>query len=173
MIILKQILKLIQLLHSENGSKSIAIGIALGFVMGFTPILSLQGFLIVLILLLFRVQIAAALLSWLAFSFLPLMMSKSLNSIGLYVLQHEILNPFWTKLYQAPIFPLTQFNNSIIMGGFIAGVIGAPLVYLIFLYLVKKYRNTIGSKLDQTKFIKFIKASKLYNWYTAYAKNFS
>ena len=41
MIILKQILKLIQLLHSEKGSISISAGIAIGFVMGFTPILSL------------------------------------------------------------------------------------------------------------------------------------
>jgi hypothetical protein len=59
------------------------------------------------------------------------------------------------------------------MGGFMAGILGAPFIYYISLYSVKKYRTTLGARIEQTKFVKLIKASKLYNWYTAYEKTLS
>lgn len=173
MFILKQLFSLLRLLHSENGDKSIAIGVSLGFILGLTPTLSLQGLLLVLILVLIRIQVGAALLSWLFFSFLPLLIPQPLNLIGGLVLEASPLRPLWTFFYKAPILPLSQFNNTIVMGGFIVGLLGSPLIYLASLKLTQKYRSSVGAYISQTKFIKVIKGSKLYNWYESYDKNFT
>jgi len=173
MFILKQIFSLLRLLHSENGDKSIAIGISMGFILGLTPTMSLQGLLLILILILLRVQVGAALLSWLLFSFLPFLIPKPLNYIGSLILEADFLRPLWTTFYKAPILPLSQFNNTIVMGGFIFGLLGSPLIYKGSLFLVRKYRDSAGAYLSETKFMKVIKGSKFYNWYTAYDKNFS
>ena len=173
MFIIRQIFSLLRLLHSENGDKSIAIGISLGFILGLTPVMSLQGVLLLLVLVFCRVQIAAALLSWLLFSLLPLIIPQPLNYVGGAVLEAEFLRPLWTIFYKAPIIPLSQFNNTIVMGGFIIGILGAPLIYKLSLNLVRKYRNSVGAYISNTKFVKVIKGSKLYNWYNAYEQNWS
>lgn len=173
MIILKQLFGLLRLLHSENGTKSIAVGAAFGFILGLTPIMSLQGLLIVLILLFLRIQVGAALLSWLIFGFIPLLIPNLLDQIGHAILTSSLFVGLWTAMYQAPIVPLTQFNNTVVMGGFIFGVVFCPIVYYITLFLVKKYRVSLGAYFQNTKFIKVITGSKFYNWYSTYEKNWS
>ena len=173
MFLIKQIFTLLRLLHSENGDRSIAIGISLGFIMGLTPILSLQGLLLFSILVLFRIQVSAALLSWLVFGFIPAFIPHPLNYVGSLVLESNALRPLWAIFYKAPILPLSQFNNTIVMGGFIIGILGAPLIYKGVLFLIKKYRGSIGAYLSNTQFIKILKGSKFYNWYMVYEKNWS
>lgn len=173
MFLVKQIFALLRLLHSENGDKSIAIGVSLGFILGLTPVLSLQGVLLLLILIFCRIQVVAALLAWLAFSFLPLIIPQPLNYIGSVILEASFLRPLWSMFYKAPVIPLSQFNNTIVMGGFVLGILGSPLIYKSALFLTKKYRGTIGSYLSNTKFVKVIKGSKLYNWYNTYEKNWA
>ena len=173
MFLIKQIFALLRLLHSENGDRSIAIGVSLGFILGLTPVLSLQGAILLLILLLLRIQVAAALLSWLAFSFIPFFIPHPLNYVGGLALEASFLRPLWTFFYKAPVLPLSQFNNTIVMGGFIIGILGAPLIFKLSLFLVKKYRSSVGNYLSQTRFMKVLKGSKFYNWYTAYEQNWS
>jgi uncharacterized protein (TIGR03546 family) len=173
MFLVRQLFALLRLLHSENGDQSIAIGVSLGFILGLTPILSLQGILLLLVLVFCRIQMAAALLSWLAFSFFPLLIPQPLNYVGEVVLEASFLRPLWTAFYKAPVLPLSQFNNTIVMGGFIIGLLGSPLVYKGALYLVTKYRATAGAYISNTKLIKVIKGSKLYNWYNTYEQNWS
>ena len=173
MFILKQLFGLLRLLHSENGTKAIAIGAAFGFILGLTPVMSLQGLLIILTLLFLRIQVGAALVSWLVFGFVPLLIPGLLDQIGSAVLTSSLLNGLWTSMYQAPIFPLTQFNNTVVMGGFVFGILFCPVVYFITLFLVKKYRASIGAYFQKTKFMKVITGSKFYNWYSSYEKNWS
>ena len=59
-LLLKQIYNFIRLLHSETGTNQLAAGLAIGVVIGFSPILSLQGLIIFVILMLFRIQMGAA-----------------------------------------------------------------------------------------------------------------
>lgn len=173
MYILKQLFGLLRLLHSENGSEAIALGAAFGFVLGFTPILSLQGLLLLLTLLFFRIQVGAALVAWLIFGFLPLLIPGLLDQTGNIILTSSLLEGLWTTMYQAPILPLTQFNNTVVMGGFILGLLFSPIIYFITLWLVKKYRTSVGAYLQKTKIVKIITASKFYNWYSSYEKNWS
>lgn len=167
-LLLKQLIGLIKLLHSENGSQQIAWGFTLGVILGFSPFFSLQTFLVLFLLLIFKIQIAAAFLSAFVFKFIAYLIDPLAHSLGAITLENESLRPVWTQLYNMPIIPYTRFNNSIVMGSFILGLIISPLMYFIFIKVIKKYRETVVAKTENSKLWKAFTSSKFYVWYTKY-----
>jgi uncharacterized protein (TIGR03546 family) len=167
-LLLKQIFGFLKLLNSETGSNQIASGIALGFILGFSPILSLQGLLVLVIMLFFRVQIGAAFISAFFFSFIAFLLDPVCNSIGQSVLEIESLRPLFTELYNMPIVPFTKFYNSLVMGSGLFGILLSPVIFLLAKILVHKYRQIVVARYKDTRFWKFIKATSLYQWYAKY-----
>jgi len=167
-IILKQIFQLIHLLNSDKGHKSIAMGIACGFVLGMTPNLSLQSILIFICLFLFRIQIGAALLASFFFAFIAWILDPVFHSVGSSILELDSLRGFFTTLYNQPILPLTRFYNSIVMGSAVVSFLLAPVVYLVSVTSVVKYRKTVVKRFENTKFWKAVKISSFYKWYSKY-----
>ncbi len=167
-LLLKQLFGFLKLLNSETGSNQIASGIALGFILGFSPILSLQGILVLLIMLFFRVQIGAAFISAFFFSFVAFLLDPVCNSIGQSVLEIESLRPLFTDFYNMPIVPFTKFYNSLVMGSGLLGILLSPVIFLLAKILIHKYRQTILARYKDTKFWKFVKATALYQWYAKY-----
>ncbi len=167
-LLLKQLFGFLKLLNSETGSHQIAWGISLGFVLGMTPVLSLQTFLVILILLFFRVQIGAALIAAFFFKFVAYLFDPFFHSIGSSVLTMDSLQPLFTTLYNMPIIPFTRFNNSIVMGSGVLAFLLTPVIFFLSLWAIKKYREKVYEKFKQTKFFKALKATALYNWYVKY-----
>lgn len=167
-ILLKQLLNLIKLLHSENGTTQIAWGLTLGAFLGFSPFFSLQTFLVLMILFFFRVQFGAAFLSAFVFKFVAFLIDPLADVLGQWALQEPSLRPVWTTLYNIPVVPFTRFNNSIVMGSFLVALLLSPILYFAFTILVKKYRTTVVARFEQSKAYKALKASKFYLWYSKY-----
>lgn len=167
-LIIKQILQMIKLLHSENGSHQLAIGLTLGTFLGFSPFLSLQTILIFFIILIFNVQIGAAFLSGFFFKFVAFLIDPAADWLGKLTLENQSLVPLWTDLFNMPIIPYTRFNNSIVMGSFVFALIISPFVYFIFYLLVKQYRTQVVEKFEKSKLWKAFKASKAYELYVKY-----
>ena len=167
-LLLKQFFGFVKLLNSETGSNQIASGIALGFILGFSPILSLQGLAVILIMLFFRVQIGAAFISAFFFSFVAYLLDPVCNAIGQSVLETESLKPLFTELYNMPIVPLTKFYNSMVMGSGILGFVLAPFIFFAAKVAIHKYRATVVARFKDTKFWKLVKATSLYQWYAKY-----
>lgn len=166
--LLKQIFAFLKLLNSETGHNQIAAGIAAGFILGMTPVLSLQTLLVFICLFFFRIQIGAAFLAAFFFKFAAFLLDPIFDSIGASVLSSEGLRPLFTTLYNMPIVPLTRFNNSIVMGSGVVTVILSPFVYFISRSLILKYRVTVLARFQQTKFWKAVKATSFYKWYYTY-----
>lgn len=167
-LLIKQIISLIKLLHSENGENQIAWGLALGVFLGFAPFLSIQTLLVIFIVFIFRVQFAAAMLSAFFFKFVAFLLDPVADILGRLALENENLRPLWTKMYNVPILPMTRFNNSINMGSFIISLILCPLLFFVFKKLIIQYRSKILAKMETTVLWKTVKASKFYNWYAKY-----
>lgn len=167
-IILKQFFDLIKLLHSEQGTKSIAWGVAMGFILGMTPALSLQSILVFLLLFVFRIQIGAAFVTAFFFKFIAFFLDPVFNTIGSNVLEIESLKPVFTQLYNMPILPLTRFYNSIVMGSGVVSILLVPLVYFAAKKGVDKYRASVVVKVQNTKLWKLFKATAFYKWYVSY-----
>lgn len=167
-LILKQFFAFLKMLNSETGHNQIAAGIAAGFILGMTPMLSLQSFLVFLCIFFFRVQSGAAFLSAFFFAFAGWLLDPVFHMIGTHVLEMPSLHGLFTTMYNVPLLPLTRFNNSIVMGSGVLTVLLSPIVFLISRALILKYRVTVVARFKQTKLWKGIQATNLYKWYYTY-----
>jgi len=166
--LLKQVFDLVKLLNSETGTNQIAAGMALGFALGLSPIFSLQGLIIILLLVVFRVQFGAAMLSAFFFSFVAYLFDPLIHILGYEVLTVPALQSFFTELYNMPIVPFTRFNNTIVMGSGVIGFICFPFLFFLFKKFIEQYRVQIVNRFKQTKFWKYIQLTSFYKWYCTY-----
>ena len=168
MLVLRQILKLIELLHKETGEKQLAAGFVLGVFMGLTPMGNLfwLGYLVLLILL--RFNIGAALLVFGAVKLVSFALDPLFDKLGVILLSSNGLHGIWTALFHMPVVPFTRYNNSIVMGSVVISVILSVPVFYLSIYLIRTYRRQIVARIQGTWIWKAWKASKLYSLYDKY-----
>lgn len=169
-LILKQLFGFLKMLNSETGQNQIAAGIAAGFILGMTPLLSLQSLLVFAFIFVFRIQAGAAFTAAFFFAFIGWALDPVFHAIGSAVLETRSLQGLFTTMYNLPIVPLTRFNNSIVMGSAVLTILASPFVFWLSRILIIKYRQTFVERFKQTKFWKALKATSLYQWYYSYDK---
>lgn len=167
-LLLKQIFAFFKLLNSDGGLNQISLGLACGIVLGFAPILSLQSLLIIVCCFFFRIQLGAAFLSAFFFKFVAHFIDPVADVIGRYILESEALRPVFTSLFNAPIIPLTRFNNSIVMGSGLISIVLVIPFFFIFKILVLRYRETVVAKYKESKVWKAWAGTSFYKWYAKY-----
>lgn len=169
-LILKQIFAFLKMLNSETGHNSLAAGVAAGFILGFSPMLSLQSILVLLCIFIFRIQMGAAFLAAFFFAFIGWLLDPAFHALGTAILENQALEPLFTKMYNMPLVPLTRFNNSIVMGAGVLTIIFSPVIYFVSLFLIMKYRVAVLARFKATKFWKAVQATSFYKWYYTYDK---
>jgi uncharacterized protein (TIGR03546 family) len=167
-LLLKQLYQFLKLLNSDTGHNSLAFGLTLGIAFGFSPILSLQTILILLIALFFRIQLGATMISAFFFKLVAFAVDPLADVLGRNILEQELLRPLFVQLYNMPLVPLTRFNNSIVMGSGILGFLLAPFAFFIFRILILKYREILLERMKKSALFKSLAATKLYQWYSTY-----
>jgi len=169
-IILKQLFSFLKLLNSDTGTNELAMGMACGLILGFSPFLSLQTLVLILLIFMFRIQIGAALFSSFLFKFVAFLLDPVTDTLGRWVLEARPMRPVFVTLYNLPIVPFTRFNNSIVMGSAVLGIVLLIPSFLLFRFLIEKYREKVVAKFQGTKFWKLLKATALFKWYATYEK---
>lgn len=167
-LILKQIFNLLKLLNSDTGLYSLSAGVSLGFVLGMSPLLSLQGIFILFIAFFFRIQLGAMFVSAFFFAFMAWVLDPIFHQVGNSLLTNPALESLWITLFNAPLVPLTRFNNTIILGAGVVSILLTPFIFLLSKVLIQKYRQTVVERFKQTKIWKVVKATSLYKWYYKY-----
>ena len=167
-LILKQVFSFLKLLNSDTGTNQLAWGIAMGFVLGMTPVFALQSLVVFVLIFLFRIQLGAALLSAFFFKFAAFLLDPVFDEVGMLVLQQEALQPLFTSMYNMPIIPFTRFNNTIVMGSAAVTLPLLPVVFVFARVFIVKYRIQVVERFKQSKFFKAMKATSVYKWYYKY-----
>jgi len=167
-LLLKQLFAFLKLLNSETGHNQIAAGIAVGFILGMSPMLSLQAFLVFVLIFFFRIQSGAAFLAAFFFAFIAYLLDPVFHAMGAAVLEADSLQPLLTSLYNMPLVPLTRFYNSVVMGAGITGFLLAPVIFFVSRALILKYRVVVVARVKQTKIWKAMQATSLFKWYYSY-----
>jgi len=169
MIGLNQIFSLFELINSEKGTNSIAVGFALGMVFGFVPSNPVILAVLFFFFCLFRIHGGAMFLSWALFGLLAYALDPLFDVIGYRILTEiPALTPAFTKLYNMPVVPWSLFNNSIVMGSLVVSVaLFIPAIF-IFRFLIQKYQATVLARLKRTKFFTWYRATTLYKLYGKY-----
>lgn len=164
--LVKLIQSLVRALHSEGTPGQLAAGIALGSILGLTPLVNIHNAVVFALLVLLNVSFAGGMLGWALFVPLGFMLDPLFHWIGrTLLLDVPSLTPVWTSLYNMPVAPLTNFNNTVVLGSL---VFALALVIPLFFgarWAVTRYRATLGERVRQSQWYRAVTASKLYNVY--------
>src|SRR5256884_9612765 len=112
-------------LHSEGTAGRLAAGIALGSILGLTPLVNLHNAVVFAALVLLNVSFAGGMLGWAVFVPIGFLLDPLFDWIGHTLLLAEPLRGVWTSLYNTPIIPLTNFNNTVVLGSLVSALLFA------------------------------------------------
>jgi uncharacterized protein (TIGR03546 family) len=163
MLILRFLQKLIKTLNSDGTPGQVAAGLALGAAFGLTPIANLHNLLILVAVTLVNVSFPAALLGLVMFAPVGFLLDPIFDSIGNALLANGPLLPAWTTFYNAPVIPLSNYNNTVVLGSLVGWAVLSLPIFFLGRFGVGKYRKKLLPKLEKMKFVRAVKASKFYN----------
>jgi uncharacterized protein (TIGR03546 family) len=163
--IVKLLQSLVKALHSEGTPAQLAAGIALGAILGLTPLVSLHNAVVFALIVLLNISFPGAMLGWAVFIPVGFLLDPLFDWIGHTLLFTPSLTPLWTSLYNTPVVPLTNFNNTVTLGSLVFSVVFFVPLFFAARWAVTRYRATVGERVRQSKWYQALTASKLYNVY--------
>jgi len=162
---LTSLVKLLKVLNSESEPGQISLAFSFSMIAGFLPFFSLPTALVFLIVFLLRVNLSAFFLGTAFFSALAFLLDPLFHRIGLPLLTMGGLEGLWTAMYNTIFWRIQKFNNSVVMGSFVASlVLFVPLVFLSN-YLIRTYRDHVLAWVRKLRIMQIIKSSSLFETY--------
>jgi uncharacterized protein (TIGR03546 family) len=163
--LLKLLQSLVKALHSEGTPGQVAAGIALGACLGLTPLLSLHNLVVFAALVLLNVSFAGGMLGLAGFTPLGFLLDPLFDRIGAALLRSQALTGLWTDWYNTPLVPWTSFNNTVVLGSFVAWLVLAAPLFFGARWAVARYRASYGPRVTNSRWFRALKASRLYTVY--------
>lgn len=160
MFFLKLLKQIIVIFQTDISPNQVAWGFALGAILGLVPNMFMKLVLFIVIMM-FRVNISAAFLAWAVYEILSFALDPLFDVIGYQILSIGSLNAFYTWLYNLPVVPFTKFNNTVVMGSLIVGIILIIPNMIIAKKLLVYYRTHLRDKVSKWKIVKILTATIL------------
>lgn len=136
--------KLIKALNSSEHTWQISLGAALGLIPGLTPVFSLHNLLFIFLAFLINVNLGVFIVSIGFFAGLAYLADPLMESLGYWLLTLPALEGMWTVFYNNPWLKLTGFNDSLVLGSLVSGLILAVPAYFFFEWVAKTYRGPVS-----------------------------
>ena len=169
--LLKLIQSIIKTLHSEGTPGQVAAGMAIGSVLGLTPLMNIHNLIIFSLVVVLNVSFGGAMLGWALFVPVGFLLDPLFHTVGSGLLQAPSLRPLWTILTNTPLVPYTNFNNTVVLGSFVGWIVLAVPIFFAARFGVARYRATIGERVRRSRWYKAVTASQAYNWYRMFRPN--
>ena len=165
MIWLRLLKKLLKALNADAAPSEVAGGVVLGAVIGITPTFSLHNLIILVLLIIVKVNISAAIFSAIVFGIAGYAVDGVSHSIGRYLLFSPPLERLWVFLYNTPLLALARLHNTVVLGSLLVSFIIMLPLFALSKKFVLYYRSNLKQKVDKMKIVKILKASKIYHIY--------
>ena len=140
--LIKLIRMILSTLRGSDTPRQLACGVALGMLFGMLPKDNLIVVCIGLLIIATNSNMLAATTSGFAWFWLGYLLDPVSNRIGHYLLTHDRLMPIWTRLYEVPLVPWTRFNDTVVCGSLVIGLlILLPIYHLshaLFTYIAPR-----------------------------------
>lgn len=152
----KVLKKILKFLNSQADPVEIAIGAILGMFAAFLSPALFNVMVIFLVALLLNCNFGIFFLCTGLFKIFTIIVDPAGDVIGKFVLARDFLIPLWKIIAGIPILSLTNFNNSIIMGNFIVGLILTPIIWITTIKTVEYYRINLKDKVMKFKIMQIL-----------------
>lgn len=153
---IKALARLIVALNANTRPTEIAAGAAFGVLLALVPGGNLLWYAFFVIAFLLRMNLAAMFLVLGLARLVAPFADPALDALGWLVLTLPALEPAFTTLAGLPVVPWTRFNDTVVMGGLVAGIVFWAPVFLLFLLLVKIYRRRIRERIANSRLARAI-----------------
>jgi uncharacterized protein (TIGR03546 family) len=157
LFVLIWIRKIYKTLSADASPAAIAFGVLFGLTLGFIPLFSGLGMLLIASTLIFRVQISSMLL---AFGLSKLLYAAGLKElflpIGSAILETESLKGFWTWFLNLPVITWLDLDRLAVTGGAAAGLALGLILFWPICALINGYRRYVHEKVSQNRFFKWL-----------------
>jgi uncharacterized protein (TIGR03546 family) len=167
---IKTIVRVFVALNSNVKREQLAAGFACGLLFALVPAGNLLWLALFVATFFFKVNYAMQVLVALLLSPLRLVLGSVLDELGWAILNAPSLRTFFTALYNAPIAPLTRFNNTIVMGGLVAGLALWIPSFFAMRAFVSLYRAKLAPRVAESKLYKAFRKLPLVNSISKAAK---
>ncbi len=118
---IKQLLTFRKAFAGRNHPRQMAWGLALGLLLGLIPHGNLLTVALVMLVVCLNVNHAVVALTGVVASFFAMQLDPYSHQVGQFVLLHPDLSTSMGRLWQLPLVPWTDLNNTIVMGSFLIG----------------------------------------------------
>jgi uncharacterized protein (TIGR03546 family) len=153
-MILKWFVKIFVALNANTNPAQIAGAAAAAFLVALLPAGNLVGFLILVVFFFIKINNVFLCILMPVFMSFTHVFDGILNTIGYAVLSIPQFENFFTGLNNFPLVPFTSFNNTLVAGALVSGIILFVPVFLLTHLLVTLYRKQVRDKIAASKFAK-------------------
>ncbi|WP_456479339.1 TIGR03545 family protein [Nautilia sp.] len=153
-------IKLLKELNSAQNEKFISLAIVLGAINGFLPFFNIYTFFIFIIVFIIRVPLGLFFASWGVFSALGYFLDPLFDKTGYLILTSQSLKPFFTFLYNLPLMRWSGYNNTVVTGSLVIGVLTGTVLYFLLNGYFSLYRKTFFPFFEKHRLLKWIVPSK-------------
>ncbi len=143
-------------LTDESTPRQLALGFAFGLVVGLVPKGNLTAIALMIALCATRINLGAGMLSAFLFSWLGMLIDPLTHQIGFLLLTAESLRSLWTCFYNIPVMPWTDFNNTIVLGSLVLGLMLFYPAYRTSLPFFDRYTSKMSDKLKKFKLVQLL-----------------
>ncbi|MDH5234391.1 MAG: TIGR03546 family protein [Gemmatimonadota bacterium] len=165
MLLLKFLQTMISALNSEGTPGQIAAGMALGLCFGLTPLVSLHNVLVLAVAMLTTVSFPGVMLGWAIAVPVGFMLDPLFDRVGMVLLTTDALTPLFVWIVNTPVVSLSRLNNTIVLGSLVSWLVLLVPSYVLFRFLVARYRRDLYARLERSRAFQVVKASKIWNVY--------
>lgn len=151
---LSYIIKLLKALGANSKPSQIANSFCIGFILGVMPKNNLLWWLVFVFFMFVRINKAGYFIMMLLGAFVAPYLDPTFHKIGEFVLTYEPLVPVYSKLLEIPFVGFTRFNNTIVCGSLVAGIIAYIPLYIFMLVFIWVWRKWIAPFFNRSKVVK-------------------
>jgi uncharacterized protein (TIGR03546 family) len=148
------ITKLLSALNANRRPEEIAAGIASALLLAFIPAGNLTWFLLFAITFLTKVYLPAEMFFLALFSLVSPLFDPILDAIGGWILSAPALQGMFASWNRTPFVSFTAFNNTLVVGGLLAGVVLWIPLFILSRHLVTLYRTRYRTLLIESPLYK-------------------
>lgn len=151
---LSYIIKFLKALGANSKPSQIANSFCIGFILGVMPKNNLLWWLVFVFFMFVRINKAGYFIMMLLGAFISPYLDPTFHKIGEFVLTYEPLVPVYSKLLEIPFVGFTRFNNTIVCGSLVGGLLAYLPLYIFMLVFIWVWRKWIAPFFNRSKVVK-------------------
>ncbi len=132
-------------------SKQLAMGLTMGMLIGLIPKDSLFTYGLGGVMLLSTANLLTGTIAIFCFSWVGAMIDPLTHRLGNYVLTFDFFEPTLVYLSQLPLVPWTRFENTVVTGNVLLGLMLAIPVYRISLFAFDRYGKAVSDRISNSR----------------------